>query len=78
MGTVNVGFGNFLSVENIIAIMPFATSTAYQVAESAKNDNKFIDFAGNHKPYSLILLADGFVAQSAISALALAGRINRM
>ena len=74
---VNVGFGNVVNVDRIIAIMiPDAAQTKRNITR-AKEEEKFLDASHGRSTHSVILMDSGHIILSALIPITISERISR-
>ena len=71
---VNIGFGNIVNFNKVIAIVNPDSSPAKRMVQHAKETDHIIDATQGRKTKSLIILENGQVVLSALQPETLAGR----
>ena len=64
----NVGFGNFVSNEKILAVLSADSSPVKRLTRMAKENNSLIDATCGRKTQSVLVMDSGHVILSALSA----------
>ncbi len=73
---VNIGFGNFVNRERIIAVVGPNSSPIRKMKDELKAAGKLIDATQGKKTRSIIVMDSGHVVLSAIAVETIAERIN--
>lgn len=76
MKFINLGFNNMILDERIVAIVSPDSAPAKRTVAEAKESGRIIDCTGGRKTKCVIITDSDHVVLSAISADALAGRLN--
>lgn len=74
---VNVGFGNVVSVERIIAVMTPESAQTKRIMAHAKEENKFLDASHGRRTRSVIVMDDGHVILSGLMTTTIGDRVSR-
>lgn len=74
---VNVGFGNVVSVERIIAVMTPDSAQTKRIMSHAKEENKFLDASHGRRTRSVIVMDDGHVILSGLMTTTIGDRVSR-
>lgn len=73
--SVNVGYGNLVRPERIVAILEAKSLPVKRLRERAVEENRLIDATAGRKMRSLIVIDSGHVVLSALSPQALDDRL---
>ena len=76
MAFVNVGFGNMVSSDRVVAVASPESAPIKRIAAEAREAGKVIDVSCGHKTKSVIVTDSEFVILSAISSEKIADRLN--
>lgn len=76
MNFINVGFGNFVAVQKIIAIISPDSAPVKRTIQDAKNDKKLINATYGRRARSVLILADGQVMLSAVQPETIVNRAH--
>ena len=74
---VNVGFGNVVSADRIIAIMTPDSAQTKRIIAHAKEENKFLDATHGRRTRSVVVFDSGHVVVSGYTPLTISERISR-
>lgn len=77
MKPVNIGFGNMVMENRIIAIVNPDTAPSKRLKDEAKIDNRLIDATSGRKTKTLIITDSNHVIMSAINPETIAARIEK-
>ncbi len=73
---LNIGFGNSIAVEKIIAIVQSNSAPIKRYIKNKTEKNEVIDATMGKKLRSVIIMSDGIAVLSAISVPALSSRLE--
>ncbi len=73
---VNVGFGNFVNRERIVALVSPKSAPIRKIKELLKESGKVIDVTQGRKTRSIIVVDSGHIILSGIAVDTIADRIN--
>ncbi|MCL1988695.1 MAG: DUF370 domain-containing protein [Firmicutes bacterium] len=73
---INVGFGNVVFLDRIVAIVNKDSSPVKRMIQDAKDSNRLIDATQGRRTRSVIITDSGHVILSSVQSETLAGRIN--
>lgn len=73
---VNVGFGNYVLADRVIAIVNPASSPMRRLREDAKAEGRLVDASHGRKTRSIVVTDSNHVILSAISAETLGQRVT--
>ena len=76
MEFVNVGFGNFVTVKKIMAIVSPDSAPIRKLIQDAKKDNRLINATYGRKTRSVLIMVEDKVILSAVQPETVANRIN--
>ena len=74
---VNVGFGNVINVDRIIAIMTPDAAQTKRAISRAKDEGKFLDASHGRSTRSVIITDSGHIILSALIPITISERISR-
>jgi hypothetical protein len=75
MQLLNVGFGNTVMVERIIAVINTGSSPARKLKELAKADNKLVDVTEGRRTRSILVMDSNHVILSSVQPDTITQRI---
>ncbi len=78
MQFINVGFGNIVSANRIIAIVSPESAPIKRMIQEAKDDGLAIDATYGRRTRAVIMMDSGHIILSAIQPETVAGRIDNM
>lgn len=76
MQLINVGFGNTVMVERIIAVVNTGSSPARKLKELAKDAGKLIDVTEGRRTRSLLVMDSNHVVLSSIQSETISQRLS--
>jgi regulator of extracellular matrix RemA (YlzA/DUF370 family) len=74
--SINVGHGNFILVNRIVAILESGSLPMKRLREKALEDNKLVDATAGRKTRSLVITDSGHVVLSALAPQTLQERVS--
>ena len=74
---VNIGFGNGVSVERIIAVMTPESAQTKRVIAHAKAENKFLDGSHGRRTRAVVIMDSGHVIFSGLLPQTIGDRVAR-
>ncbi len=77
MQIVNIGFGNIVSAERIVAIVSPESAPIKRMVQEAKDDKTAIDATCGRRTRAVIITDSGHVILSAVQPETVAGRIDK-
>ena len=77
MQLVNIGFGNIVSANRIIAIVSPESAPIKRIVQEAKDDGKAIDATYGRRTRAVIIMDSGHVVLSAVQPETVAGRVDK-
>ena len=75
---IHVGFGNFLAVNKVVAIISPNSAPTKRVVQELKGKGMLIDMTNGRRTKAVIITDSGHVALAAIAAETLSGRLAAM
>ena len=78
MQLLNVGFGNTVIVERIIAVINTGSSPARKLKELAKVDGKLVDVTEGRRTRSILVMDSNHVILSSVQPDTISQRINAL
>lgn len=76
MEFVNVGFGNFVTVKKIMAIVSPESAPIRKLIQDAKKENRLINATYGRKTRSVLIMVEDKIILSAVQPETVANRIN--
>ena len=73
---INIGFGNAILAERVIAVITPASASGKRLREEAKVVDKLIDATHGRKTRALIIMDSNHIILSAMQPETIAGRLN--
>ena len=77
MQLINIGFGNIVSANRIIAIVSPESAPIKRMVQEAKDDGKAIDATYGRRTRAVIIMDSGHVVLSAVQPETVAGRVDK-
>lgn len=74
---VNIGFGNFIAAERVIAVMTPDTAQTKRIIAKAREEGKFLDASHARRSRSVIVTDSGFAIMSGLLPVTIADRISK-
>lgn len=78
MQLLNIGFGNTVMVERIIAVINTGSSPARKLKEAAKKDNKLVDVTEGRRTRSILVMDSNHVVLSSVQPDTISQRIQAL
>lgn len=78
MQLINVGFGNTVMVDRIIAVVNTGSSPARKLKELAKDSGKLIDVTEGRRTRSLLVMDSNHVVLSSIQSETISQRLSSL
>jgi extracellular matrix regulatory protein A len=72
---VHVGFGNFLAINKVLAIVTPNSAPIQRMVREGKKERNIIDITSGRRTKAAVIMEDGKIALVAITPEALAGRV---
>lgn len=76
MRLINIGFGNMVAAEKVVAVVSPDSAPIKRVMQEAKEAGELIDATFGHKTKAVLIMDGGTVVLSAILPETVAGRFN--
>ncbi len=76
-GLLNIGFGNFVAVNRIVAIVNPASSPMRRLREDARSENRLVDATQGRKTRSILVTDSNHVILSGIQAETISQRFSQ-
>ena len=76
MKFINVGFGNMVAVDRVVAVVSPDSAPIKRLVQSAKDDGRTIDVTCGRRARAVVITDSEHVILSAILAETLAGRLD--
>jgi len=76
MNLVNIGYGNAVSADKVIAIVAPSSAPIKRIIQDAKTDHKLIDATYGRKTRAVIITDSNHVILSALQAETVASRLE--
>ncbi len=73
---INIGFGNFVNKERIVAIVAPNSTPIRKLKEQLKENGKIIDVTQGRKTRSVIIMDSGHIILSGIAVSTISERVN--
>jgi len=77
MQLINIGFGNIVSANRIIAIVSPESAPIKRIVQEAKEKKVAIDATCGRRTRAVIIMDSGYVILSAVQPETVAGRLDR-
>ena len=77
MQLVNIGFGNIVSANRIIAIISPESAPIKRMVQEAKEEGKAVDATYGRRTRAVIIMDSGHVILSAVQPETVAGRLDK-
>ncbi len=71
---INIGFGNMVSAEKIVAIVSPDSAPSKRIIQSAKDEGRAIDATQGRRTRAVLIMSDDHVVLSALLPDTIAGR----
>ena len=72
---ISIGLGALISLEKVVAVIPYGSSPARRLREDSRKQGKLIDATEGRKTRSLIITSSNHVILCAIASSTLAQRL---
>ncbi len=76
MKLVNVGFGNLVAAERIVAVAGYDSQPIKRLAQDAKAEGRMIDTTYGRRTKSILVTDSGYLVASSLQPETIQGRIN--
>ena len=77
MQFIDIGFGNFVTADKIVAIVSSESAPAKRLVQDAKDTRTVIDVTSGRKTKSVIIMDSGHTILSAIRPKTIAGKLEK-
>lgn len=77
MQLINIGFGNIVSANRIIAIVSPESAPIKRIVQEAKDDGMAVDATYGRRTRAVIIMDSGHVVLSAVQPETVAGRLDK-
>lgn len=77
MQLINIGFGNIVSANRIIAIISPESAPIKRIVQESKEEGKAIDATYGRRTRAVIIMDSGHVVLSAVQPETVAGRLDK-
>ena len=77
MQLINIGFGNIVSANRIIAIVSPESAPIKRIVQEAKDDGMAVDATYGRRTRAVIIMDSGHVVLSAVQPETVAGRLEK-
>ena len=77
MQVINIGFGNIVAANRIIAIVSPESAPIKRIVQEAKDDGSAIDATYGRKTRAVIIMDSGHVVLSSVQPETVAGRLEK-
>lgn len=77
MQLINIGFGNIVAADRIVAIVSPESAPIKRIVQEAKDEGKAIDATYGRKTRAVIIMDSGHIVLSSIQPETVAGRLDK-
>ena len=77
MQLINIGFGNIVSADRIIAIVSPESAPIKRIIQEAKDNKKAVDATYGRRTRAVLIMDSGHVILSAVQPETVAGRVEK-
>ena len=77
MKLINIGFGNIVAANRIIAIVSPESAPIKRIVQEAKDDGSAIDATYGRKTRAVIIMDSGHIVLSSVQPETVAGRLEK-
>ena len=77
MQLINIGFGNIISANRIIAIVSPESAPIKRIVQEAKDDNMAVDATCGRRTRAVIIMDSGHIVLSAVQPETVASRLGK-
>ncbi len=78
MQLLNIGFGNTVMVERVVAVVNTGSSPARKLKENAKNEGRLIDVTEGRRTRSIVILDSNHVILSSVQSDTISQRLQAL
>ena len=76
MRLINMGYGNMVAADRVMAVVNADSAPARRAVQDAREEKRLIDGTAGHKAGSVLVLENGMIALSALQAVTVAARLQ--
>lgn len=73
---IHIGFGNFLAIDRVIAIVSPSSAPVKRMVNEAKNKGQVVDLTSGRRTKATLLMDTGHIVLAGISSETIAGRVE--
>ena len=73
---IHIGFGNFLAIDRVIAIVSPNSAPVKRMVVEAKNKGQVVDLTSGRRTKATLLMDTGHIVLAGISSETIAGRVE--
>ena len=73
---IHAGFGNFLLVDRVVAVLPTSSAPTKRLIRESKSAGTLIDMTSGRKTKAVLIMDSGHIVLAAIAPETIAGRIS--
>ena len=77
MKFINIGFGNIISADRLIAIVGPESAPIKRIIQDARDNGKLVDATYGRRTRAVIVMDSGHVVLSAVQPETVAGRLDK-
>lgn len=77
MQLINIGFGNIVAADRIVAIVSSDSAPIKRIVQEAKDEGKAIDATYGRKTRAVLIMDSGHIVLSSIQPETVAGRLDK-
>lgn len=78
MQLINIGFGNTVMIERIVAVINTGSSPARKLKELAKNEGRLIDVTEGRRTRSIIIMDSNHIVLSSVQSDTISQRLQAL
>ena len=75
-GLINIGFGNAVASERVIAVITPQSASGKRIREEARESNMLIDATHGRKTRAIVIIDSNHIILTAMQPETIAGRLN--
>ena len=75
-GLINIGFGNAVASERVIAVITPQSASGKRIREEARESNMLIDATHGRKTRAIVIMDSNHIILTAMQPETIAGRLN--
>ncbi|MBQ9197255.1 MAG: DUF370 domain-containing protein [Clostridia bacterium] len=76
MRLINMGYGNILAADRVMAVVSADSAPARRAVQDAREEKRLIDGTAGHKAGCVLVLDNGMIAVSALQTETVAARLQ--